>query len=47
MLTSFVDHEIFRLKDELESNEGPGVTFYGTWTILLLLRMLGKKPTRI
>jgi hypothetical protein len=23
------DHEIFRLKDELEKHEGPGVTFYG------------------
>jgi hypothetical protein len=29
MLIRGTDHEIFRLKDELEANEGVGVTFYG------------------
>jgi hypothetical protein len=24
-----LDHEIFRLRDEVEAAEGPGVTFYG------------------
>lgn len=24
-----VDHEIFRLRDELAATEGPDVTFYG------------------
>lgn len=26
------DHEIFRLRDEIEADEGPGVTFYGAST---------------
>lgn len=26
------DHEIFRLRDEIEANEGPEVTFYGAIT---------------
>ena len=23
------DHEIFRIRDEIEANEGPEITFYG------------------
>jgi curved DNA-binding protein CbpA len=28
-----LDHEIFRLRDEVEAAEGPDVTFYGTYTV--------------
>ena len=26
------DHEIFRLRDEIEASEGPEVTFYGNYS---------------
>lgn len=26
------DHEIFRLRDEIEASEGPEVTFYGIYS---------------
>lgn len=26
------DHEIFRLRDEIEASEGPEVTFYGKYS---------------
>lgn len=31
LVTGFTkdDHEIFRLRDEIEASEGPEVTFYG------------------
>ncbi len=32
------DHEIFRLRDEIEANEGPEVTFYGVPQILYLVK---------
>ena len=38
LVTTFTpeDHEIFRLRDEIEANEGPDVTFYGMRTSDLL-----------
>ena len=36
LVTGFTkdDHEIFRLRDEIEASEGPEVTFYGRFSRL-------------